>query len=61
MREFAKVTMPVIAAVAILVLGTATVSMAGVPPVPEIDSTTGMAAAALVASAVLIIRGRRRK
>jgi hypothetical protein len=48
-------------AVMLLVLGTSTVSMAGINPVPEIDSTAGAAAVALVAGAALIIRGRRKK
>ncbi len=50
-----------IAAVAVLVLGLASVSMASVGfGSPEIDGATGMAALALVTSATLIIRGRRR-
>jgi hypothetical protein len=62
MYKFAKATMPVIATVALLILGTATVSQAGGPPiVPEIDPTTGLTAVALVAGAVLVIRGRRKK
>jgi hypothetical protein len=48
-------------AVTLLVLGTAAVSMAGANSVPEIDATTGVAAVALVGSAILIIRGRRKK
>jgi hypothetical protein len=48
-------------AVTLLVLGTATVSMACAKPVPEIDPTTGMAAVALIASAALVIRARRKK
>jgi hypothetical protein len=48
-------------AVMLLVLGTSTVSMAGIQVVPEIDSTTGAAAVALIAGAALIIRGRRKK
>jgi uncharacterized membrane protein YozB (DUF420 family) len=48
-------------AVMLLVLGTSTVSMAGIHVVPEIDSTTGAAAVALIAGAALIIRGRRKK
>jgi hypothetical protein len=49
-------------ALMLLVLGTSTVSMASVlAPVPEIDPTNGIAALALVAVAVLIIRGRRKK
>jgi len=48
-------------AVMLLVLGTSTVSMAGIHVVPEIDPTTGVAAVALIAGAALIIRGRRKK
>jgi hypothetical protein len=49
-------------ALMLLVLATSTVSMASVlAPVPEIDPTNGIAALALVAVAVLIIRGRRKK
>jgi len=62
MYKFAKATMPVIAAVALLILATATVSRAGgLPVVPEIDPTTGLAAMAPVAGAILVIRGRREK
>jgi hypothetical protein len=62
MYKFAKATMPIIADVALLILGTATVLQAGQGvAVPEIDPTTGMAAFALVAGAVLVIRGRRKK
>jgi hypothetical protein len=60
MRKFARGTLPVIVTVMLLVLGTATVSRAGTS-VPEIDSTTGAAALALIAGAVLVIRGRRKK
>lgn len=47
----------------LLALGTSTVMMAapGPTPFPEIDPTTGMAAMALLAGAVLVIRGRRKK
>jgi hypothetical protein len=48
-------------AVMLLLLGTSTVSMAGIHAVPELDSTTGAAAVALIAGAALIIRGRRKK
>ncbi len=50
-----------IAVILPLILGTAAVAMAGGgPKVPEIDPTSGAAALALVAGAVLIIRGRRK-
>jgi hypothetical protein len=62
MYKLAKSTMPVIAAVALSILATATVSRAGGGPVvPELDPTTGLAAITIVAGAVLIIRGRRKK
>jgi hypothetical protein len=71
MRQFARVTAPLLAAFALIVLGTSKVSIAGVPPamcvalppsgVPEIDAASGVAALALIAGAVLIIRGRRSK
>jgi hypothetical protein len=48
-------------AVTLLVLGTVSVAMAGIPSTPEIDATTGVAALALVSSAVLIIRARSKK
>jgi hypothetical protein len=42
----------------LMVLGSATVLMAGVP---EIDPTTSVSALALLAGAALVIRGRRTK
>jgi hypothetical protein len=47
--------------VVLLILGTSTVVMASVPAVPEINSTSGIAAVALLAGAVLVIRGRSKK
>ena len=62
MYKFAKAAIPTIATVALLILGSATGLRAGsFLKVPEIDPTTGMTAFALVAGAVLIIRGRRKK
>ena len=63
MRRFATAALPVMTVVVLLVLGTATVSMAGVQgyPVPELDPTTGAAAVALIAGAVVIIRARMKK
>ena len=58
MHRFARVMMPI--TVALLILGTATVSMAGIDPVPEIDPSSGMSAIALIAAAVIVIRGRRK-
>jgi hypothetical protein len=48
-------------AVMLLVLGTSSVSMAASWTVPEVDPTSSMAAMALLAGAVLVIRGRRKK
>jgi hypothetical protein len=54
--------MRMLIAVILLVLGTSTVLMAAAEAgVPEIDATTGIAAVALLAGAVLVIRGRRKK
>jgi len=68
MRRFAKEAMPFIIAVALLILGTATVSMAGIcdlppalPAVPEIDPAMAASAVALIGGALLIIRGRNKK
>lgn len=62
MRKLAKAFMPVVTAAALLVLGTATASRAGTGfRVPEVDPTSGIAAMALVAGAVLLIRGRRKQ
>ena len=61
MREFAKVMLPVIAALTLLVIGTPS-SLWAVPVVgPEIDPSSGMAAMALLAGAVMVIRGSRKK
>jgi hypothetical protein len=62
MRKLAKAFTPVVAAAALLVLGTPSASRAGGGfPVPEVDPTSGIAALALVAGAVLLIRGRRKQ
>lgn len=45
---------------AVLFLAASTALLAG-SPVPEIDATTGSSAAALIAGAMLVIRGRRAK
>jgi hypothetical protein len=61
MRKFAKVMLPVIAAVALLVIGTPS-SLWAIPVVaPEIDPSSTMAAMALLAGAVMVIRGSRKK
>ena len=66
MRKFLKATLPVIAAVTVLVIGNPSSLWAGHPPhpgpvVPEIDPSSGMAAIALLAGAVLVIREWRKK
>jgi hypothetical protein len=61
MLNFVKATWPVLAAATLFVMGTASVAMAAAPIAPEVDSTTGVAAIALVGGAVLVIRGRLRK
>jgi hypothetical protein len=57
-RKFPKAVLPVIAAVALVVIGSP--SSLWAIPVPEIDPSSGMAAMALLAGAVLVIRGRRK-
>ena len=59
-KKLAKVAMPIIMAMTLLILGTTTVLWAGQPTVPEIDPTTGGTALALIAGAILIIRERRK-
>ena len=59
MNKLAKSAVRTIATFALPIFATATVSRAGQPAVvPEIDPTTGLTAIALVAGAVLVIRGR---
>jgi len=61
MRKLLRVTVPVIAGLGLLVIGAPSVLRAGLSVVaPEIDPSTGMAAVALLASAVMVIRGRRK-
>ena len=45
---------------AIIAMGIATTLLAGTPS-PEIDPSTGVAALALLAGGVLVLRGRRAK
>jgi hypothetical protein len=45
----------------LLVLGSATLLMAGGHIAPEINATAGVTALALIAGAALVIRGRRKK
>jgi len=56
MQKFARVAVPFVAVVALLILGTATVSLASPPPVPEIDPSSGMSALAMIAGGVMVIR-----
>ena len=61
MRKFGKAVLPVLAVVTLLVVGAPSSLWANVTSVPEIDpSSTGIAAIALIAGAVLMIRGRRK-
>ena len=65
MHKLAKAATPFVTAVALLILGTATVAMAGEcfipPPVPEIDPASAGSALLLIGGAIMIIRGRRKK
>jgi hypothetical protein len=61
MRKFAKVALPVIAVATLLVIGNPSSLWAAFFTVPEIDPSSGMAAMALLAGAVLVIRGWRKK
>jgi hypothetical protein len=58
MRQIAKAALPVAAVVALLVVGAPSPLWASVP---EIDPSSGLSALALIAGAVALIRGRRRK
>jgi hypothetical protein len=59
MLKFERNVMPVLAVVALLIVGAPAALWAA--PVPEIDPSSGMSALALVAGAVVLIRGMRRK
>ncbi len=62
MHRSAKAMIRMMAATTLVILGTTSVSWAGLPvPVPEIDPATGAAAVGLIAGAVLIMRARRKK
>jgi len=69
MRKYGKVIFPVLAAMALLVLGSpkalrATTSTVPIPitaKVPEIDPSSGMAAMALLAGTIVIMRGWRNR
>jgi hypothetical protein len=60
MRRFAKLVLPVVAVAALLIVLDPS-SLWATPPVPEIDPSSGTAALALLAGAVLVIRGRFKK
>ena len=45
----------------LLLAGIASVALAGTPPAPEIDATTGVAAMGLVGGGLLILRSRKKK
>jgi hypothetical protein len=61
MRRFGRAVLPVLAVVMLLVIGNPSLLWAGTS-VPEIDpSSTGIAALGLIAGAVLLIRGHRKK
>jgi hypothetical protein len=58
----AKDALSILGAMTVLVIGTPAVLRAGpVTSAPEVDPSTGVAALALIAGAVLVIRGRRKK
>lgn len=59
MSRFAKLLLSVIAVAALLVVGNPIAVWA--VPVPEIDPPSGMASMALLAGAVMVARGWRRK
>jgi hypothetical protein len=61
MYKFGKAVLPVLAVVALLVVGAPSSLRATVTSVPEIDPSSGMSALALLAGAVVLIRGRRKK
>jgi uncharacterized protein (TIGR03382 family) len=58
MRRFAKLVLPVVAVAALLIVLDPSSLWAGTP---EIDPSSGTAALALLAGAVLVIRGRFKK
>jgi hypothetical protein len=60
MLKFGKAVLPVLAVVTLLIVG-APSSLWALSSVPEIDPSSGISALALLAGAVQIIRGRRKK
>ena len=62
MRKFARVIVPVVLGLTLLIIATPSVLRASwISPVPEIEPTSGMSALALLAGVVLMIRARRNK
>ena len=61
MRKFGKAVLPMFAVVALLVIGHPSSSWASFSSVPEIDPSSGMSALTLLAGAVVVIRGWRKK
>jgi hypothetical protein len=59
MSKFAKVVLSITAMAAVLVVGNPISLWASA--VPEIDPSSGMASMALLAGAVMVVRGWRRK
>ena len=58
MKKFARITVPLMLGVTLLVIGTASALRAS--PVPEIDPASGITALTLLSGLVLIIRGRQK-
>jgi len=61
MQKLARITVPVVLGVTLLVIGTASALNATPGPVPEIDPASGISALTLLSGLVLIIRGRQKK
>ena len=61
MGRFVKAALLVIAVAALFVIGNPALLWAGPSITPEIDPSSGMAAMALLAGAVVVIRGFRKK
>jgi hypothetical protein len=61
MRRFGRAVLPMLAVVVLLVIGHPSSSWASNVPVPEIDPSSGMSALTLLAGAVVVIRGWRKK
>ena len=61
MRNFTKGALAILAVAALLVIVNPSSLWAIPQPVPEIDPSSGMAAITLIAGAVMLIRGLRKK